>query len=160
MQSVLIFIIFFSYFKLGFTYPQTEFQSNRQEINQYIEETWNILTRDNASLLADSDEKLPYTQSIIYIPQEESLNKIKNTVPKNWPEWKKKKVIFKYLPKDISTIKQHGLLYLPHLYIVPGGRFNEMYGWDSYFIELGLIEHNRLTMARHMIDNLIYEIDH
>lgn len=71
----------------------------------------------------------------------------------------KKKAIFKYLPRDISTIKQHGLLYLPHPYIV-GGRFNEMYGWDSYFIELGLIEHNRLTMARHMIDNLIYEIDH
>ncbi len=24
---------------------------------------------------------------------------------------------------------------------VPGGRFNEMYGWDSYFIALGLLEH-------------------
>ena len=31
-----------------------------------------------------------------------------------------------------------GLLYLPNPYVVPGGRFNEMYGWDSYFIVLGL----------------------
>ncbi|CZG87929.1 trehalase family glycosidase [Legionella pneumophila] len=160
MRRILIYIIFFSYFKLGFTHPQMEFQSNMQEINQYIEKTWSILTRDNTNLLADSDEKLPHTQSIIYLPPEENLNKIKNKVTQNWPEWKKKKVIFKYLPRDISTIKQHGLLYLPHPYIVPGGRFNEMYGWDSYFIELGLIEHNRLTMARNMIDNLIYEIDH
>lgn len=102
MQSVLIFIIFFSYFKLGFTYPQTEFQSNMQEINQYIEQTWSILTRDNASLLADSDEKLPYTQSIIYIPQEENLNKIKNTVSKNWPEWKKRKSFLNTFPRTFQ----------------------------------------------------------
>ena len=28
---------------------------------------------------------------------------------------------------------EHGLLYLPHPYLVPGGRFNEMYGWDTAF---------------------------
>lgn len=32
-----------------------------------------------------------------------------------------------------------GLLYLPHPYVVPGGMFNEMYGWDSYFIIRGLL---------------------
>jgi neutral trehalase len=30
-----------------------------------------------------------------------------------------------------------GLLYLPYRYVVPGGRFNEMYGWDSYFTATG-----------------------
>ena len=35
--------------------------------------------------------------------------------------------------------RRAGLLYLPNAYVVPGGRFNEMYGWDSYFIVLGLL---------------------
>ena len=38
-----------------------------------------------------------------------------------------------------GEIAHPGLLYLPNKYVVPGGRFNEMYGWDSYFIILGLI---------------------
>ena len=38
-------------------------------------------------------------------------------------------------PQELPAV---GLLYLPNPYVVPGGRFNEMYGWDSYFILLGL----------------------
>ncbi|HEY4491905.1 MAG TPA: trehalase family glycosidase, partial [Acidobacteriota bacterium] len=45
-------------------------------------------------------------------------------------------------------------------FVVPGGRFNEMYGWDSYFIVLGLLQDNRLELAKAMVDNFIYEIDH
>ena len=41
-----------------------------------------------------------------------------------------------------------GLLYLPKPYIVPGGRFNEMYGWDSYFILLGLEADGREALAQ------------
>ena len=40
---------------------------------------------------------------------------------------------------DTAKIQPHGLLYLPDKYVVPGGRFNEMYGWDSYFIIRGLL---------------------
>ena len=33
---------------------------------------------------------------------------------------------------------------------MPGGRFNEMYGWDSYFIVLGLLRDGELgARARH-----------
>lgn len=45
-------------------------------------------------------------------------------------------------------------------FVVPGGRFNEMYGWDSYFIALGLIADDRVDLARSMVDNLVYEIKH
>src|SRR5439155_3766915 len=54
----------------------------------------------------------------------------------------------------------HGLLYLPHPYVVPGGRFNEMYGWDSYFIQRGLLRAGKLALARDMTDNFLYEIAH
>ena len=53
-----------------------------------------------------------------------------------------------------------GLLYLPNPYVVPGGRFNEMYGWDSYFILLGLEADHREALAKGMVDNFLFEIEH
>ncbi len=53
-----------------------------------------------------------------------------------------------------------GLLYLPSPYVVPGGRFNEMYGWDSYFILLGLEVDHREALAKGMVDNFLFEIEH
>ncbi len=43
-------------------------------------------------------------------------------------------------------------------FVVPGGRFNEMYGWDSYFITLGLLQDGKVALAKSMVDNFIYEI--
>ncbi|KAJ3033013.1 alpha,alpha-trehalase nth1 [Rhizophlyctis rosea] len=45
-------------------------------------------------------------------------------------------------------------------FVVPGGRFNEMYGWDSYFEALGLLVDNRIELARGMVENFVYEIEH
>jgi alpha,alpha-trehalase len=45
-------------------------------------------------------------------------------------------------------------------YVVPGGRFNELYGWDSYFIILGLLEDGRKDLARGTADNLLYELEY
>jgi len=45
-------------------------------------------------------------------------------------------------------------------FVVPGGRFNEMYGWDSYFIVLGLQADGRVGLAKAMVDNLAYQITH
>jgi alpha,alpha-trehalase len=64
------------------------------------------------------------------------------------------------LPANPGELKEHGLLYLPHPYVVPGGRFNEMYGWDSYFILLGLLRDDEVVAARDMVDNFLYEIEH
>ena len=51
------------------------------------------------------------------------------------------------------------MLYLPNRYVVPGGRFNEMFGWDSYFIILGLLRDGRVDLARGMVENFFYEIE-
>ncbi len=52
------------------------------------------------------------------------------------------------------------LIPLPHPYIVPGGRFREIYYWDSYFTMLGLRVSGRIDMIRSMIDNFSFLIDH
>ncbi|MBS2034860.1 trehalase [bacterium] len=46
----------------------------------------------------------------------------------------------------------------PLPYVVPGGRFNEMYGWDSYFIGLGLLQDGFSELAKAMLDHQVYQI--
>ena len=45
-------------------------------------------------------------------------------------------------------------------FVVPGGRFNEMYGWDSYFESVGLLIDGKVHLAKAMADNFQYEIEH
>ncbi|WP_106475606.1 alpha,alpha-trehalase TreF [Phytohalomonas tamaricis] len=48
---------------------------------------------------------------------------------------------------------------LPAAYVVPGGRFDEIYYWDSYFTMLGLLESGRSELVRDMVQNFAYLID-
>ena len=50
------------------------------------------------------------------------------------------------------------LLPLPKPYVVPGGRFREVYYWDSYFTMLGLIESRRTDLVANMLDNFAHLI--
>jgi alpha,alpha-trehalase len=50
------------------------------------------------------------------------------------------------------------LLQLPHPYIVPGGRFREIYYWDSYFTMLGLTGQRHAQRMRDMLENFAYLI--
>lgn len=52
------------------------------------------------------------------------------------------------------------LIVLPEPYVVPGGRFREIYYWDSYFTMLGLRESGRVDLIESMIQNFVYLIDH
>jgi alpha,alpha-trehalase len=55
--------------------------------------------------------------------------------------------------------KYSSLLPLPKPYIVPGGRFREIYYWDSYFTMLGLAASNRYDLIEDMLDNFKFLID-
>jgi alpha,alpha-trehalase len=52
-----------------------------------------------------------------------------------------------------------GILYLPKPYVVPGGVFHEMYGWDSYFIARGALAAGRPQIARDLLENYLYEVE-
>lgn len=51
------------------------------------------------------------------------------------------------------------LIPLPFPYVVPGGRFNEIYYWDSYFTMLGLQVDHKTDLIESMIDNFAWLID-
>ena len=58
-----------------------------------------------------------------------------------------------------KALEGSSLLPLPNAYIVPGGRFREIYYWDSYFTMLGLQESNEYEMIENMINNFAFLID-
>ena len=61
--------------------------------------------------------------------------------------------------EEEDQVRGGTLLPLPHDYIVPGGRFREIYYWDSYFTMQGLLADHRVSDARNMVDNMAYLID-
>jgi alpha,alpha-trehalase len=126
-------------------------------IRTYISGAWDTLTRSMADCKTLVDPKLPAhsaAQAILYLPagynapdavlklqQQDCGVQIKNLpMDLNGPG-----------QVDTNKFEPHGVLYLEHPYIVPGGRFNEMYGWDSYFIIRGLVRDGRTAMARGMV---------
>jgi alpha,alpha-trehalase len=48
---------------------------------------------------------------------------------------------------------------LPRPYVVPGGRFREIYYWDSYFTMLGLAESGRQDLVTDMVRDFAYLVD-
>jgi alpha,alpha-trehalase len=61
-------------------------------------------------------------------------------------------------PPTDSVAPYSSLLPLPRPYVVPGGRFREVYYWDSYFTMLGLQASHRPDLIRGMLDNFAFLI--
>lgn len=59
------------------------------------------------------------------------------------------------LTRNPDTQNKDSLIALSRPYIVPGGRFREIYYWDSYFTALGLIDAGRSDMAVNMLENFV-----
>jgi alpha,alpha-trehalase len=140
--------------------PFAAAQAAKPAIDTYIHKAWETLSRSMNECSSIADPKLNH-EPVMYLPHDlpepAELSALKATC----------KFEVRRLPRRIEhlddikpeEIKQAGLLYLPKKYVVPGGRFNEMYGWDSYFIILGLIQDGRVELARGMVENFFFEIE-
>lgn len=157
-------------------------KSDMDTLAHYIRNKWDELTRYHDSLFLGmlNDEKVPVrdgARPVLYVSRHESekavkhyLREVRDAVMRRVESGEIANVTkdlvpeldLRVLPADFTTIKRdrHGLLYLPHPYVVPGGRFNETYGWDSAFIVRGLIIDGKYDTAKHVVDNKIYSIIH
>lgn len=135
-----------------------------ESIFDYIKQTWHALTRSNSDLAtAAIDPKFqPFAGGRwpVYVASDEDIRKVAEQLRSEVPQADLQKIDLRPLPKDLTTLREQGLLYLPRPYVVPGGRFNEMYGWDSCFIQMGLLRDGEIALAKDMADNILYEIGH
>ena len=130
-------------------------------IASYIHAGWDTLSRSMSECKSVVDSKVT-TAPILYLPAGMA-------VPASVLAMQGQCTVeVEHLPRKInrmgdvrvSEIPKEGLLYLPKPYVVPGGRFNEMYGWDSYFMLLGLLRDGRVPLARGIVENFFFEIEH
>lgn len=69
------------------------------------------------------------------------------------------KQLWQVLRRNPDTqVNGSSLLALPNPYIVPGGRFREIYYWDSYFTMLGLEESGETEMIENIVNNFAWLI--
>lgn len=132
-----------------------------QPILTYIQDGWDSLTRSTTSCRGIFDPKLS-GPPVLYLPagfsepgEVEQMQRECGVKVAHLP-----KVINKAGSAEADWLQPPGLLYLDNKYVVPGGRFNEMYGWDSYFIIRGLLRDGRIDLARGMVENFFFEIEH
>ncbi len=135
-------------------------QQGLKPILSYISSAWDTLTRSMTECQSFVDPKMSVAP-VLYLP---AGFDVPPAVQKMTAECN---IRVEHLPVaihrlgeiDTGKIQPHGLLYLPDKYVVPGGRFNEMYGWDSYFIIRGLLRAGRVELARDMVNNFLFEIE-
>jgi alpha,alpha-trehalase len=127
-------------------------------ILNYINQAWGTLTRSATECKSVADTRTN-AEVTLYFPAGAAIPAAAQAMEQNC------KVEADHLPEPIdrpnsldTTELPPGLLYLPNPYVVPGGMFNEMYGWDSYFIIRGLIQAGKIDLARGMVENFFYEI--
>ena len=65
--------------------------------------------------------------------------------------------LWKFLERR-NRVTRGSLIALPHKYIVPGGRFNEQFYWDTYFIMLGLASSKKWKQIENMMKNFAHQI--
>jgi alpha,alpha-trehalase len=134
--------------------------SQQARIDEYIRNGWDTLSRSMAECKSVVDLKVK-TVPVMYLPAGMA------TPPSVTAMQQSCHVEVRHLPRAIHALGDvrpqelpvEGLLYLPNRYVVPGGRFNEMYGWDSYFIILGLVHDGRNDLAKGMVGNFFFEIE-
>src|SRR6185312_169469 len=108
-----------------------------EAIETHIRNAWRV----RSSLDPAPDPKLDKDDiRHLYIPQSENIDVIRERVREHQAQTGSTvPVEVHYLTQKAHEINVHGLLYLPELYVTPGARFDEMYGWDSYWIVRGLL---------------------
>jgi alpha,alpha-trehalase len=131
------------------------------QIRAYISTGWDSLTRSLTDCATVVDTKLT-SASVLYLPADFAVPASVQQLEKrcNVQAQKLPLVIHHIGEMDPGKIDPAGLLYLENRYVVPGGRFNEMYGWDSYFIIRGLVRDGRVDLAKGMVENFFFEIEH
>lgn len=133
-------------------------------LEQYVTSLWPELTRNSRDALeAVQDVKLKApdgTRWPLYVSASEDLRRVRERLRKTLDPEAFRRIDLRILSGAPEQITEHGLVYLPGRYVVPGGRFNEMYGWDSYFIGLGLLAEGRVGLAQSIAEQQLYQVKH
>ena len=155
-----------------------------EPVRDYIHRMWRHLVRWHVDLYlgALDDPKvppLPDNKRLLYISAKENKEEVRKALDHarevvlekitcgeivNVKESDLPEIIIRQLPPLSEPVSfasnEHGLMYLPHPYVVPGPRFNEMYNWDTAFVVRGLLKDAKFDLAKAFVENMLYQVEH
>lgn len=139
-------------------------QEKINALQLHVSQMWPRLTRNTRDALEavqDSKLELPAEQRWpLYVSAGEDARVVRDRLRKTLEPEALRRIDIRVLSGAPEQITEHGLVYLPGRYVVPGGRFNEMYGWDSYFIAQGLLCEGRTGLAESIATLQLYQVRH
>lgn len=136
------------YDDLKMSYPYT--LPPKEIIKQFIDENF-----------TDGNEFESWTPTD-WVPEPAIVKKVQD------PGYKKLVIYLNEMWKDLARkVKDdvklnpnlYSIFYLPHGFIIPGGRFRELYYWDTYWIVSGLLVCDMVKTAKGIIENFLYLVD-
>lgn len=107
--------------------------------------------KKNFDLKHFADQHFHFPSSTASIFHSDSNVSLENHIRRLWDVLKR--------PPD-QEVAGSSLIPLKYPYVVPGGRFNEIYYWDSYFTMLGLKVSEKADLIESMVNNFSDQIDH
>uniref|UniRef100_A0A0R3RTP1 Trehalase n=1 Tax=Elaeophora elaphi TaxID=1147741 RepID=A0A0R3RTP1_9BILA len=145
-------------------------EEDREAVEQFIEDNFGAEGEelDEKSIVQSKWDFLPVKCRVYYRcelsdwkEEPERLLSIENNALRQFA------LQINYIWKDLCrTVKKeekqpqrHSLIYVPHEFIVPGGRFREYYYWDGYWIIKGLLASGMQNTTRRMIENFAHLIN-
>ncbi|CAH0579003.1 unnamed protein product [Chrysodeixis includens] len=129
---------------------RTNNEPSREQLKKFIDDNF----IDGDELVAwnppDFDPNPPILEQITDL----KLKQFAKDIIDIWPGLGRK-----VSPDVDRNSEQYSFIYVPNGFIVPGGRFKEMYYWDTYWIVRGLLISNMMQTAKGVIENFLHLVD-
>ncbi len=117
-------------------------------VADYIKAKHNPALRFSLLRFVEENFEIPVSPTSMY--KSDTAASVKTHIQQLWSVLKR---------NPDKPVEGSSLLPLPYSYIVPGGRFREIYYWDSYFTMLGLQESGEYEVMENMINNFAYMLN-
>uniref|UniRef100_A0A0K0DGH4 Trehalase n=1 Tax=Angiostrongylus cantonensis TaxID=6313 RepID=A0A0K0DGH4_ANGCA len=132
-------------------FPQPVNEISREELRLFLDENFDEEGHELQSCQLTDWSKDPPRFNVI---RDSTLREFANKLNSIW-----KKLCREVKPIVNQSPQRFSLIYVPHPFIIPGGRFREFYYWDAYWILKGLIASGMTDTAKSMILNFAYMIN-
>ncbi|KAK6017671.1 alpha,alpha-trehalase, partial [Ostertagia ostertagi] len=137
--------------RTGTTVPQPVSQISKDDVKRFVDENFDKEGQELRSCTLSDWTRYPASFKTI---KDNNLRLFALNLNAIWKE-----LCREMKPAVKDSPERFSLLYVPHRFVVPGGRFREFYYWDAYWIVKGLLASGMTDTTKSMIDNFAYIVD-
>lgn len=129
---------------------ETKNKPNRLQVSSFVDQNFEAKKDVVDWYPPDFDPTPPVLDQIV----DPNLRQFAKDIIGIWPGLGRK-----IAPDVFENPGQYSIIGLPNGFVIPGGRFKEIYYWDSYWIVKGLLISNMVKTAKGVIENFLHLVD-